>query len=972
LIQIMLKNYNINQKIMRYIQLRIVLCFVIITLFPAALIAQEDPKNNLEGTVKENDSLQPKGITVRSKDDNGFVQTAFRKVQKKDLLGGISYVDLPEIMEKNYTTYSLDGMQAYIGGFNGNIWSTGNYLVLVDGIPREASSVQAIEIEQVSFLKGVAAVALYGSRAVNGVVYITTKRGGFHKQKISVRLDSGLNVPKSYAKYLGSAEYMTYYNQARRNDGLDDLYSDETIYNYASGNNSYRYPNVDYYSSKYLKKVYSSHDANIEISGGNNVARYYTDVNFSTSGDLLKFGEAKNNRANRFNVRGNVDVNMNDFLSATVGVNAIYYNGRGVNADYWGSAATLRPYRFAPLVPLDLIEQGDEASVTIVNNSNYIVDGKYLLGGTQLDQTNPFAAIYAGGYNTYTNRTFQFNTGVNADLGSLLKGLSFHTTFGVDYQTSYNESYNNNYSVYEPSWNTYAGFDQITGLTKYGVDSKTGVLNISNSSYKQTVAFSGQFDYKNTFGGKHNVSAMLIANGFQQSQSEVYHKVSNANLGLNLSYNFDNKYYIDYNEALVHSAKLAEGMRNGFSNTVSLGWRISQENFMKNWSAIDNLKLSVSAGSLSTDIDIFGYYLYESIYTQNDGTWVSWRDGVLNKTTDSRRGENLDLTFIKRKELNVGLESSFLKKLIAFNGTFFMNRREGNIIQPSVIFPSYFNTGYPNSSFIPYVNYDNDDRVGFDFDLKFNKKLVNVNWTLGVTGIYYDTKASKRAENFENDYQNRQGKPLDAIFGLQNLGFFQDEADILLSPSQTFGQLKPGDIKYKDQNNDGIIDSKDEVYLGKAGWGGAPLSLGLNLTAAWKDFTFFALATGQFGAYGMKNSSYFWIDNQDKYSEVVRNSWTEATKETATFPRLTTLSSDNNYRSSDFWMYNTDRIDLSKVQVSYNLSKRILQKSFFNEFGVYVSGTNLLTISGERKTMELNVGSAPQTRFYNLGVKALF
>lgn len=1007
---------------MRYKQLRIVLCFVIIILFPVLINAQEIQKIDIEGVVRANKGLPVQGATVSSQEDNvstvtdsigrfllnvtpnatliisaeGFknqtvlatskikivglnpiegnenVQVAFRTVQKKNLLSGISVVDLPEIMEKNYTTYSLDGMQAYIGGFNGNIWGMRNYLVLVDGIPRDDTSVQAIEVEQVTFLKGASAVVLYGSRAANGVIYITTKKGDVHKQKISTRIDGGLFVPKSYPKYLGSAEYMTFYNQARRNDGLDDLYSDETIYNYASGKNPYRYPSVDYYSSDYLKKVYSSYDANVEISGGNKTARYYTDVNFSTSGDLLKFGEADNNRTNRFNVRGNVDVNINDYLTATVGVNAIYYNGRGVNTDYWGSAANLRPYRFAPLLPIDLIEQGDESSQNIINNSNYVVGGKYLLGGTQLDQTNPFAAIYAGGYNTYTNRTFQFNTRINADLNSFVKGLSFHTTFGVDYQTSYNQSYNNNYAVYEANWNTYAGSDQITSLNKYGVDSKTGVLNISGSAYKQTVAFSGQFDYKNTINEKNHVSGMLIANGFQQLQSEVYHKVSNANIGLNMSYDYDNKYYIQYDEAIVHSAKLAEGMRTAFSPTLSAGWRLSEESFMKGLTAIDNLKLSVSAGILNTDIDIPNYYLYKSIYTQNDGTWVSWRDGVLNKTTDSRRGENLGLTYVKRKEFNIGLEASFLKKLITFNGTFFMNQREGNLIQPSIIFPSYFITNYPNSSFIPYVNYDNDNRTGFDFVLQFNKKVGEVDFSLGLTGTYLDTNASKRAENFENAYQNRQGRPLDAIFGLENLGFFRDEADIQSSPSQTFGQLKPGDIKYKDQNNDGIIDAKDEVYLGKTGWSGAPFTFGFNLTAAWKNFTFFALATGQFGAYGMKNSSYFWIDNQDKYSEVVRNSWTEETKDTATFPRLTTLNSDNNYRYSDFWMYSTDRIDLAKVQVSYNLPKTILQKSFISELGVYVSGSNLLTIAGERKLMELSVGSAPQTRFYNLGVKALF
>lgn len=1006
---------------MKYIQLKIVLCFLIIAFSPTKLIAQVVNKIDVNGIVSSAEGKPVVGAILVSEKDNistttdssgkfslnvpvntkllinakGYitksvvvtpksnevnlildkdksVQVAFRKVQERDLLGDVSYVNIPEILEKNYTTYSLDGLPTFVGGFNGNIWGSGGYLVLVDGIPRDATSILPVEIEQVTFLKGVAAIALYGSRAAKGVVYITSKKGVVQKQQISVRVDGGINIAKSFPKYLGSAEYMSYYNQARANDGLPQLYSNETIYNHASGNSPYRYPNLDYYSSDYLKDFAKRYDANVEIKGGNKTAQYYTVVNFSNSGDLLNFGEAKNNSTNRFNVRGNVDLAINDFISATIGTNAIYYNGRGVNTNYWNSAATTRPDRFTPLIPIDLIEQGDAASQAMIANSNYVIDGKYLLGGTQLDMNNSFASIYAGGYNTYTNRQFQFNTGVDAKLNSLIDGLSFHSKFAVDYETSYNQAYNNTYAVYEPKWNSYAGFDQITSLGKLGEDAKSGIQNISNSAYKQTIAFSGQFDYVKKINGVHNFSGMLIANGFQQSLSEVYHRVSNANLGLNLSYNFAGKYYFEFNEALVHSAKFAESKRLAPSPTLSFGWRLSEENFLKNWSALDNLKLTVSAGILNTDLDVADYYLYESIYTQTDGAWFSWRDGSLNRSTDVRRGENLSLTYAKKHEVNVGLEASFLKKLITFNGTFFANKIEGNVIQASVLYPNYFTTGFPNSSFIPNVNYNNDDRIGFDFNIRVNKRVGQVDLSLGVTGNYYDTKASKRAEEFEYDYQNRQGKPLDALWGLKSDGFFMDGIDIANHASQTFGQVKPGDIKYIDQNEDGVINAQDEVYLGKGGWSGAPFTGGLNFTAKWKNLTFFALATGQVGAYAMKNNSYFWIDGEDKYSVMVRNSWTVDNQATATYPRLTTNTNDNNYRSSDFWIYSTNRINLSNIQFTYDFPKKMIQNSFLSELGVYVNGANLLTLSPERETMELNIGGSPQTRFFNLGVKALF
>lgn len=901
------------------------------------------------------------------------VQVAFRKVDKKDLSGGVSVVDVASQMKLNYMTTSLENMDGWVNGYNGNsMWGMGSYLLVIDGVPRDEGNVVPTEVEQISFLKGVNAVALYGSRAAKGVVYITTKRGKAGNQRIDIRANAGVNVPKAYPHYLGSAEYMTLYNEARRNDGLAELYSPETIYQFASGKNPYRYPNVDYYSDEYLKQSFGRYDVTTEISGGNDKARYYTNIGYQTAGSLLNFGEAvSNGKTDRLNLRGNVDVNLNQYISCNVDATAIFYTGRGVNTDYWQSAATLRPHRFSPLIPLDMIESNDEASNVFVKNSNHIIDGKYLLGGTQLDQTNPFAAIYAGGNNRYISRQFQFNTGVNADLRNLLKGLSFRSAFAVDYNTSYNLAFNNTYAVYAPTWNTYSGVDLISSLTQYGQDATSGVQNVSNSWYRQTISASGQFNYVNSIDNRHNLSAVLLVNGFQQSESAVYHRTSNANLGLQLGYNLDHTYYIDFSGAVIHSAKLPEGNRTAFSPTVSLGWRLSNEPFMRGVRGVDDLRLTASAGVLHTDLDIASYYLYQGVYT-TQGSWFGWKDGTGVQATESRRGANPDMRFPKREEISIGLEGSFFHESLKLDGNFFVNKITGNIIQPNVLFPSYYTTGWPSSSFIPYVNYNDDKRMGVDFSLSLNKKLSDINYSIGLVGTYYKTIATKRAEIYEDNYQYRQGRPLDAIWGLQNMGFFQDADDIKNSPSQTFGQVKPGDIKYKDQNGDGVIDTRDEVYLGRGGWFGSPLTLGVNVSVQWKHFSFFALAQGRFGSYGMKNNSWFWVDGEDKYSEVVRDRWTPETAQSAKYPRLTTFNSDNNFRNSDFWLYKANRIDLAKVQISYDMSDLIGNKKIVKEMGVYVSGFNLLTFAAERKLMEMSIGSAPQTRLYNLGVKAMF
>lgn len=954
---------------MKHIQKRFIL-YAMFVLLPFLMEAQTIVINGADSLDNANDQL---------------VQIAYKKVAKSDLMGGVSVLNYSELTEKNYNTYSLDNLQGYVGGWNGNsLWGMGEYLVLVDGIPRDANNVLPTEIDQITFLKGASAVVLYGSRAAKGVVYISTKRGKAENLRIDVRANTGFNVSKSYPRYLGSAQYMTLYNEARANDGLDALYSDADIYNYSSGNNPFRYPNVDFYSADYLKDTYNRTDVTTEISGGNERAKFYTNVGYYYQGDVLNFGEAKDNNTNRLNIRGNIDLKLNDFINAYIDANATFYNSRSANAtdrnaddgitdNYWTYASIMRPNRVAPLVPLSMIDPNDVASWNLINTTNNIIGGEYFLGGTQVDQTNVFADYYASGYSKWTSRQFQFDTGLDFDLGGALKGLAFHTQFAVDYATSYSTAYNNSYAVFEPSWYNYNGTDVIAGLTKYNNDEKSGVQNISGSSSRQTIAFSGYFTYENTINEDHSLSAMLIASGYQQTQSEVYHRTSNANLGLQFGYNYKGKYFADLGASVVHSAKLAAGQREAVSPSLTLGWKVDKEDFLANNNAIDELTLSLSGSILNTDLDIQDFYMYEANFDQANGAWWGWYDGASEHSTNSLRGANKELTFIKRKEISANLYAALWEKMLIVNTSFFVNSMEGMLIEPMTLFPNYFFTYYPDASFIPYVNFNNDRRVGFDFNVNYNKQIGEVDLTLGLVGTYYTTKATQRDENNEYEYQNRQGRAIDGIWGLESAGLFQSQDEIESSPEQKFGgTVKPGDIKYIDQNNDQVIDDKDVVFLGRGGWNGAPLTMGVNLTAKWKGLTFFALGTGNYGAYAMKNSAYYWVYGDRKYSELVVDRWTEQTKATATYPRLTTLSGSNNFRDSDFWMYKTDRFNLAKVQITYDLPKSILRNSLFKDISAYVSGANLLTISKERDVLELNTTSAPQTRFYNIGVKAVF
>ena len=896
------------------------------------------------------------------------VNVAFRTVNEADLMGGVSTVNMVEQAKKDYTTYSLDGMDALVGGYNGQLWNQGEALVLVDGVPRDANNVLPTEIEQITFLKAASAVVLYGSRAAKGVILITTKHGRNDGLNVSVRGNASLYVPKSYPKYLGSAAYMELYNEALQNDGKAAVYSEDDIYHYASNENPYRYPNINFFDSQYIKKTYQRYDGTAEFSGGGRLAHFYANIGLSNVGSLMNFGEGKNNHTTRLNVRGNIDLRLNDWIDGYVNANATFYDARNDNSNFWSESATMRPtsqYPLVPFIPISYVEEADAVTLKTIQNSNYIIDGKYFLGGTQSQQTNPFAAMYAAGYNKYTSRQMQFDMGMNFDLNSLVKGLKLKTKFAVDYHTQYNTSINNEYAVYEAKWNNYSGQDLITSITKYGTDKRTGTQNLSNSHDKQLILMQAQLDYDRSFGD-HNLNATLLAHGYQISEDGKYHRTSNANLGLQLAYNYAHTYYADLSMAAIHSAKLAEGHREAISPVVSLGWRLKNESFLRNVKAVDDLKLTASYGIINQDLDIEKYYMYDYVFTAT-GTWWGWNE-VANsmQTSDSQQGSNYNLGFIKRKEFRAGLTGSLWEGALKFDANFFTTSTNGLLTTASTIYPSYFQTYWPVSTFLANTNYNNQRRTGVDLTLNVHQEFGEFDTNFGVSAMYYTSKNTKWDENVEYDWLKAEGQSIEAMRGYECLGFFKD-ADDVANSAKINNNTKPGDLKYKDQNGDGIIDSKDQVVIGK--WT-APFQMGVHFTVKYKDFTLFAQGSGTFGGNGLKNGKDTWVYGDGKYSDVVLNRWTPETASTATYPRLTTESGDLNFVASDFWKYSTSAFRLNKVQLTYDLPQSIFAgDSFVKGVSVYVSGSNLLTIAKERKYMELNVGTAPQTRMYNLGVK---
>ncbi|MDE7350817.1 MAG: TonB-dependent receptor plug domain-containing protein, partial [Muribaculaceae bacterium] len=496
---------------------------------------------------------------AQTEGQDSLVNIAFGKIDKRDVITASSFVNINDISKKNADNSPLSEVTTHVGGYNGNIWGQAP-LVLIDGVPRDASMVKASEVESVSILKDAAAVALYGSRGAKGVVLITTKRGQEAPMKIDVRANVGAMLPKSYPKYLDAATYMNLYNEACVNDGRSPLYDQSTIYNTAMGTNPYRYPDIDFYSSDYLRDFVTTADITGEVYGGTEKTKYYLNLGVDYTNDLLKYGEHHKSNNFNFNVRGNVDMTIAKWLTATTNAAIIIsdnYSGRG---DFWGAAANLRPNWFSPWLPVSMMDPNNASIQDYINTSTHLIGGQYLLGGTTSDQTNAFSEALAAGYTRQKYRKFLFDLTLNADLSGLTKGLSFKGAFSVDYNAHYSEAYAQSYAVYKPTWANVNGQDMIIGLDKINEDKSSTNEYVGQSTYNQTMMFSAQFDYARSFADAHNVNATLVGWGYRQNLSADdghaseggYHRPSNVNAGLRVNYNYKHRYFIDLTAAYVH------------------------------------------------------------------------------------------------------------------------------------------------------------------------------------------------------------------------------------------------------------------------------------------------------------------------------------------------------------------------------------------------------------------------------------
>ncbi|GAA4958528.1 SusC/RagA family TonB-linked outer membrane protein [Algibacter aquimarinus] len=926
------------------------------------------------------------GITLVKSDflasEDDEIKMGVATTNRRDITGSVSSINTEDRLTYDNTQFVRDyiaglavGVRATNSsgiGVSSNIRGIGNALFVIDGVfGRNPNFLNMEEVDQITVLKDANAVALYGSQGRNGVIVINTKRGKINKKEVNVNVRSGFSTPLALPNYLGAASFMTLRNEAFANDGFDPSvvgFSQEQIQNTRSGLNPIEFPDVDLYD--FIQPFVNTHNVISEFSGGNDKSQYYVNAGWLYNEDWININEDINAGTNRFNIRGNIDFKVNDWITSSIDGVAIINSSKSSRANLLDAATTFLPFDYSPFLPVSAIDvENNPALETLLAGAN-VFNGNLLGTAQQLGVNTPVARSIAGGSQNRVFRITQFNNSINFDLSKITEGLSAKTYLSFDFFDTYTTSISNQFRVYAPTWTD----GRITDLQDFGQDQRDLSENVASNGFVSRVGMYALVNYEKTFATNHSINTTFLGYYNSEKRAGAIQTDRDSHLGFQMTYDFKKKLFVDFSGAYAHSLKLPEGNRGGLSPTVGLGYILSEESFLKDSNFVNYLKLKASGGIIKSDAGINGYYLYDENYSE--GANFTWADGVFsNRRQNISQGANPNLGYEERIDFNVGFES-YLMNSLWVEANYFRTELDKDLVILADQYPSYYNT------FRPFNNFNANLYTGFELGLNFNKTFNDFSIGIGANVLYSETEASKRSETREFDYQNRQGLEVSTIFGLEDLGFYSESdftntnGELVLNgglPVPNFGAVQPGDIRYADQNGDDIIDQNDQVAIGQSA---SPWTYGINLNLKYKRFNLFVLGTGQTGGKGNKLSSafnnYYTPNGTDKYSEVVLGRWTPQTANTATFPRLSSGENQNNFRTSSFWLYDNSFFIINRAQLTYEFTDALCDKIGVEDFSLNFQGTNLFEVGENKDIRQLSIGGNPQVRTYTVGVRMSF
>ena len=797
-------------------------------------------------------------------------------------------------------------------------------LILVDGIERNIANISANEVESVTVLKDAAAVALYGYRGTNGAIQITTKRGAYKSQKVKFIYDHQFNQLINTPKFVDGYNYGLAINEARINDGLGARYNDNELQALRDGTHPLLYPNVNWVGETF-RNTASTDNFNVELSGGAERFRYFAMLDLVADRGFIKQAEANEGYSTQDKyVRGNMRMNLDIDLTPTTDVRVNIFgmllesNRPGSNVNIW-----------------DMVYTVPSAAFPIRDK-----DGRWA-GSTTWDGTmNPVAQSAGAAYYKNHTRALFTDITIKQDLSSWLPGLGGFVKVAYDNISNIYENHSKTYiySVTTPNWEAGASAP-TSSSSNQGADSAMGSGSGTNSYDRRMHADVG-LTYEYNEGGNDFYSQLKWDYDYSDPNG-LNNTIYRQNISAWAHYGRDGKYLADIALVASGSSRLAPGTKWAFSPTVSLGWIISKEDWM-NSSWVNFLKLRASAGILNADYlpgdNYWAYYAQQ--YTTGSGGYPF--DSSFNPTFGTTNLGQLATTNPYHEtaaKFNFGVDTRIFNGLSVTADAYY--QRRANIWVSS---EGKYSDVLGKEA--PYENGGIVDSWGGELGVNYTKTVGDFTLNLGGNLNYNRNKIIDMLEEprmYENLVQT--GNAADQLYGLKAIGYFKDNADIAASPVQTFTTVRPGDIKYEDVNGDNVIDANDTVPIGFSTT--APqLFFNFQLGAEWKGLGFYALfqGAGRYSAVLNTKSMYFpLVDNTNISQYYYDNRWTPANQD-ALFPRLSSQSNANNYRTNTVFLADRSFVKLRNIELYYNVPQNLLRKtSFVKGAKVYVRGNDLFS-----------------------------
>ena len=803
-------------------------------------------------------------------------------------------------------------------------------LVLIDGIEGDLNNIDPSDIESFSILKDASATAVYGVRGANGVVLITTRTGTDGPAKVTYKGSATLSYSPRMPEYLDAYDYASLANEARIVSGMEPLYSNTDLEIIKNGLDPDLFPNVDW-QDVILKKITVNHQHYLSVSGGGKIAKYFVSMG-ATFKDAV-FNQEKINKYNtnvnwnKYNFRANVDMKLTNSTSMALSMDGIIVDTRNPgfgdnNDDLWTSQANLTPLT----VP--------------IKYSNGMLAGY----GTNGNQISPYVLLNYTGFKKKNTSTMNINLTLRQDFDKWVKGLSLRGMFSY-----HNENVHQTTRTKMPDlYKAYGRYNDGSLMTTRTVEAQPLSFETSSSANRRYY-FETQLLYDRLFNKKHRLGGLLHYYMQTTETTAAYDEISSIPvryqaLSARLTYSYDDTYFVEGNIGYTGSENFEPGKQFGVFPAIAVGWLPTQYKFMKeNLSFIDHLKFRASYGQVGND-RIGGGRRFPYLTLVDFSAPGRWGSGI----SESQIGAD-NLVWEVAKKYNLGLDFKLFNDKIGGTIEIFKDVRD-NIFQERKMMP--VEVGVVTN---PFTNVGKMESQGVEWNVYFNHMFnKNNSATLRANMTYAENNIVHWDEDvIRYPYQSMSGVPYGVTRGLVALGLFKDQYDIDHSPIQSFGEVRPGDIKYKDVNGDGVVNGDDIVPIG---YSNIPqIQYGFAFEYRYKKWTFSALFNGAgrvnflYGGTGYYPFAGGEVGNVLSIVADQSNRWTpawysgdESTENpNARFPRLTYGENTNNNRASTFWLADASFLRLKSLDISYRLENKKLNKVGIDNILFQFIGQNL-------------------------------